>query len=112
MDAITRGTPLKSIFVDDQKVRLFLEAFDVSLRELARRMGCDHAYLLRVLRQKQQISIRYATRLVEVLGEIARTNPLAPFAFMRETPAAQAPAAAAPVPLAELKAIPPSEAVA
>jgi transcriptional regulator with XRE-family HTH domain len=123
MDAITRGTPLKSIAVDDLKVRLFLEAFGVSLRELARRMGCDHAYLLRVLRQKQQISARYATRLVEVLQEIARTNPLSPFAFMRELPAAQAPAAAAPAaaapaaaapptPMPPLQALPPTEAVA
>lgn len=112
MDAITRGTPLKSIVVDDAKVRLFLEAFGVSLRELARRMGCDHAYLLRVLGRKQSMSARYATRLVEVLEEIARTNTLAPFAFMRELPAAQivAPATAAPLP--QLQAVPPSEAVA
>jgi transcriptional regulator with XRE-family HTH domain len=112
MDAITRGTPLKSIWIDDDKVRLFLEAFDVSLRELARRMGCDHAYLLRVLRKKQQISTRYATRLVEVLQEIARTNTLAPFAFMRELPAAQVPAAAVQATLPQLQAIPPSVAVA
>ena len=112
MDAITRGTPLKSIWIDDDKVRLFLEAFDVSLRELARRMGCDHAYLLRVLRKKQQISTRYATRLVEVLQEIARTTPLSPFAFMREFPAAQVPAAAGPATLPQLQAIPPSVAVA
>jgi hypothetical protein len=112
MDAITRGTPLKSIFVDDLKVRLFLEAFDVSLRELARRMGCDHAYLLRVLGQKQQLSTRYATRLVAVLGEIARTNPLAPFAFMREMPPTQASMAPASGPIPQLQAVPPSEAVA
>lgn len=112
MDAITRGTPLKSICVDDAKVRLFLEAFGVSLRELARRMGVDHAYLLRVLRQKQQISTRYATRLVEVLQEIARTNPLSPFAFMRELPIAQAPAAGVPATIPQLQAVPPAEAVA
>ncbi len=112
MDAITRGTPLKSIAVDDLKVRLFLEAFGVSLRELARRMGCDHAYLLRVLRKKQQISTRYATHLVEVLQEIARTIPLSPFVFMRELPAAQVPAAAVQMPIPQLQAIPPSVAVA
>ena len=110
MDAIARGTPLKSIWIDDDKVRLFLEAFGVSLRELARRMGCDHAYLLRVLRKKQQISTRYAARLVEVLQEIARTNPLAPFAFMREMPAAPATAAAIPAPMPQR--VPPTEAVA
>ena len=93
MDAITRGKPLQSIVVDDAKVRLFLEAFGVSLRELARRMGCDHAYLLRILRKRQAISTRYATRLVEVLQELARTQTLAPFAFMRE----QAPSLVAPV---------------
>ncbi len=112
MDAITRGIPLKSICLDDAKVRLFLEAFGVSLRELARRMGCDHAYLLRVLRQKQQISTRYATRLVEVLQEFARTAPLSPFAFMRELTLAQAPPAASPEPLPQFLAVPPSEAVA
>ncbi len=112
MDAITRGTPLKSIWIDDDKVRLFLEAFDVSLRELARRMGCDHAYLLRVLRKKQQISTRYATRLVEVLQELARTTPLSPFAFMRELPVAQVPAATVPALLPQIQVIPPSVAVA
>jgi transcriptional regulator with XRE-family HTH domain len=112
MDAITRGTPLKSIWIDDDKVRLFLEAFDVSLRELARRMGCDHAYLLRVLRKKQQISTRYATRLVEVLQEIARTNPLAPFAFMREMPSAAATTALGPAPLPQIELATRTEAVA
>jgi transcriptional regulator with XRE-family HTH domain len=112
MDAITRGTPLKSILVDDAKVRLFLEAFGVSLRELARRMGCDHAYLLRVLGRKQSMSARYSTRLVEVLQELARTAPLSPFAFMRELPADQAPATAAPAPMPPLQAVAPTEAVA
>ena len=88
MERIIRGKPLKTVFVDGDKVRLFAEAFGVSLREIARRIGCDHAYLLRVIRGKQHISARYATRLVEVLQEIARSEPLAPFAFMREkTPA-------------------------
>jgi transcriptional regulator with XRE-family HTH domain len=112
MDAITRGTPLKSIWVDDAKVRLFLEAFDVSLRELARRMGCDHAYLLRVLRKRQQISTRYATRLVEVLQDIARTTPLSPFSFMREMAADQVRSAAIPTPLPEIRAAVPPQAVA
>ncbi len=112
MDAITRGMPLKSIWVDDAKVRLFLEAFGVSLRELARRMGCDHAYLLRVLQRKQQISTRYAARLVEVLQELARTSPIAPFAFMRELPAVEAPEAATPVALPQITAVPLTEAVA
>lgn len=112
MDAITRGTPLKSIWIDDDKVRLFLEAFSVSLRELARRMGCDHAYLLRVLRKKQQISTRYATRLIEVLQEIPRTNPLAPFAFMREMPASETTTATTPTSIPQLQPAPAAEAVA
>ena len=93
--------------MDGDKVRLFAEAFGVSLREIARRIGCDHAYLLRVIRGKQNISARYATRLIEVLQGMARSEPLAPFAFMREI-APQAPAEVLPMPAPEGQA-PPSE---
>ena len=100
MERIIRGKPLKTVFVDGDKVRLFAEAFGVSLREIARRVGCDHAYLHRVLRGKQHISARYAARLVEVLQAIARSEPLAPFAFMREI-APNPPAEVRPMPALE-----------
>ena len=107
MERIIRGKPLKTVFVDGDKVRLFAEAFGVSLREIARRIGCDHAYLLRVTRGKQHISARYATRLVDVLQEIARSEPLAPFAFMQEI-APMAPAEVHPM-TSPPTAAPPSE---
>ena len=107
MERISRGKPLKTVVVDGDKIRLFAEAFGVSLREVARRIGCDHAYLLRVIRGKQHISARYATRLVQVLQDIARSEPLAPFAFMREI-APKAPAEVHAMPSSEGQA-PPSE---
>lgn len=84
MDAITRGKPIQNVVVDSERVKLFAEAFGVSLRELAKLMGCDHAYLLRILQRKQRISAKYMTRLLESLQELARTRSLAPFAFLLE----------------------------
>ena len=106
MDTIRRGTPLKNVFVDDAKIRLFSEAFGVSIREIARRMGVSHAYLFQVLKGRA-ISAPRAQRLVEVLGEIARTVPMSPFAFLREAvpgPAQAAGAPMTPVPMAPLPA--------
>ena len=85
MDPITRGKPLKSICVDDAKVRLFAESYGVSLREIAKRMGVSNTYLLKILRH-EGVSPAKAAKLVEVLGEIGRTMPLAPFSFLMEIP--------------------------
>ena len=85
MDPITRGKPLKSICVDSAKVRLFAESYGVSIREIARRMGVSNTLLLRILRH-EGVSPARAAKLVEVLGEIGRTMPLAPFSFLMEIP--------------------------
>jgi len=95
MEAIRRGTPLRNVFVDDAKVRLFSEAFGVSIREIARRMGVSHAYLFQVMKGRA-ISAPRAQALVEVLGEIAHTVSLSPFAFLRETISATNPASLTP----------------
>ena len=88
MDPIIRGKPLKSICVDSAKVRLFAESYGVSIREIARRMGVSNTLLLKILRHEGVSPVK-AAKLVEVLGEIGRTMPLAPFSFLMEiTPAA------------------------
>lgn len=86
MDPIRPGKTLRNVIVDQAKVRLFCEAFGVSIRELARRMDVSHAYLFKAFRASA-ISAPKAQRLVEVLQDIARSAPLSPFAFLLSTAA-------------------------
>ena len=85
MGPITRGKPLKSICIDSAKVRLFAESYGVSLREIARRMGVSNSGLQKIL-SLQGVNPTKAAKLVDVLGEIGRTMPLAPFSFLMEIP--------------------------
>ncbi len=112
MDAITRGKPIQSLTLDSGRVKLFAEAFGVSLRELAKFMGCDHAYLLRVLQKKQRISTKYMTKLLDVLQELARSKPLSPFAFLRELPSPAAATVSSPLTETQLRAVDPAGVVA
>ena len=54
-----------------------------------------------------QLSAPKAQKLVEILGELARTKPLSPFAFLRQLPQAE-PSAVLPTP-AQQGQVPPSE---
>ena len=89
MDRIQRGTPLKSVLLDADKLRLFAEAFGVSLREIARRMEVSNGYVDKILKDRR-ISAPKAEKLVQVLQQIARKKRLSPFAFLRELPQSDA----------------------
>jgi|GEM_PF-3727894 len=93
MDSISRGEPLTNAVVDAEAVRLFSRAYGVSIREIARRMGRSNTYLSLAINHGKRVSAEFATQLVVVLEEIARTRPLAPYAIIRYLPAISEPAA-------------------